>query len=270
MRGAASSTGSSTSIVASSHNGGASTSGSAGRRVLVVSIHDVAPPLAPRVRALWDLCESRGLTPALLVVPNWHGVAPLADAPEVVSWIRRCQDAGAEVFLHGERHDEAGLTRGWGDEWRAWGRTAREGEFLTLEEPAARERIARGLALFRELGLQPAGFIPPAWLARSGCARAVSALGLRYTEDTHAVSVHEPGRVRRIESPVVRWSGRTAIRARGSAAVAALRWRAQRREPCVRIALHPGDLAHPVTARSIGTTLDRWLGDRPAVRYADL
>ena len=46
-------------------------------RRLLVSIHDVSPALEAPVRALWDLCQSLGITPALLVVPDWHGEWPL-------------------------------------------------------------------------------------------------------------------------------------------------------------------------------------------------
>jgi uncharacterized protein len=238
---------------------------------LLISIHDVTPALEPRVLALWKLCRERGVTPALLVVPNWHGVAPLDRAPDFVQWLRGCAEAGAELFLHGERHDEAGSPRGWRDAWRAWGATAREGEFLTLDEAAARERIDRGLDLFARLGLTAIGFVPPAWLARPGCWRAVGAAGLRYAEDAGSVLVHRADAPpARIPSPVVRWSSRASWRAQGSAAVAAARWRFQRRAPYVRLALHPSDLDHPTTARSATMALDRWLTDRDATRYTDL
>lgn len=240
------------------------------RRALLVSIHDVTPALEPAVRALWDLCVRRGVTPALLVVPNWHGLAPLEQSPAFVDWVRTAVDSGAELFLHGERHDELGLARQWRDSWRAWGRTAREGEFLTLDESAAGERIERGLALFKRLGLQAVGFVPPAWLARAGCRRAVSAAHLRFSEDAESIWVHGPGRPRRLASPVVQWSGRTPLRAHGSALVASARWRTQRGAPRMRIAFHPGDLAHPASTRSVVAALDRWLGDRPASRYSDL
>jgi hypothetical protein len=249
----------------------AATSASDGlRRHLLISIHDVTPALDERVRALWALCRARAVTPALLVVPNWHGGWPLDQSPAFVRWVRECADAGAEILLHGERHDEVGLPRGWRDEARAWGKTAREGEFLTLDEQRARERIDRGLALFAQLGLRAAGFVPPGWLARADCWRAVVAAGLRYSEDDGVIRIHDARGTRRIRSPVVRWSGRTPVRAYGSAAVAALRWRVQRSARHVRLAYHPADLDHAATARSAAMALDRWLGDRPVSRYADL
>jgi predicted deacetylase len=224
---------------------------------LVVSIHDVTPAHASEVARLWAVCAARGVMPALLVVPNWHGGWPLHEHPEFVSWLRARVADGAEIVLHGERHDEVGLPRGLVDAFRALGRTAAEGEFLTLDEAGARDRIERGLRVLRELGLQPIGFVPPAWLAREGCDRAVCAAGLRFTEDQRALRFFPSGR--RLDSPVLRWSSRTRARAVASVAVAAGRWRLQRRADLMRVALHPQDLRHPATAGSLVRSLERWL-----------
>jgi predicted deacetylase len=235
---------------------------------LLVSIHDVTPALAPRVEALWELCARHGVTPALLVVPNWHGEWPIDRYPAFVRWVRERADQGAEIFLHGERHDEVGLPRTWRDQWAAFNKTAREGEFLTLDAVPAAERIGRGLELFGRLGLEPIGFVPPAWLGRPSLVDVVAGAGLRVVEDDVSVTVLEPRR--RVSSPVVRWSGRTAVRARGSALVAGARWRLQRSAPVVRIAFHPSDLDHPASARSATNALERWLSDRAATRYGQL
>jgi predicted deacetylase len=235
---------------------------------LLVSIHDVTPAWADQVARLWTLCAERGLSPALLVVPDWHGSWPLARHPEFVGWLLSRSAEGAEIMLHGERHDEAGLPRRTADAWRAWGRTAGEGEFLTLDRAAAAERIARGLTCLRGLGLDPVGFVPPAWLARPGTYRAAAEAGLRVSEDDGAIVLLPSGH--RVASPVLRWSARTPGRAWSSAAVAEVRWLTQRRAPVARIALHPGDLQRPATARSVVRSLDRWLTVHRPIRYEAL
>lgn len=236
--------------------------------MLLVSIHDVTPAHEKNVLKLWDLCQRRGVTPALLVVPNWHGEWPLEQYPQFVQWVQAGAEQGAELILHGERHDESGLRRGPGDAWRAWGNTAREAEFLTLAEPVAQGRIAQGLARLRQAGINPSGFVAPAWLAREATDTAARALGLEFTED--ASSIHLLSSGERVASPVVRWSSRTPLRAWGSSAVAAARWRLQRDSAWPRLALHPQDLDHPATARSLAGALDRWCEHRTVGRYADL
>ena len=225
---------------------------------LLVSIHDVTPAHEDRIRELWRLCRACSSTPALLVVPDWHGRWPLRKHDSFVGWVRSCASAGAEIILHGERHDEIGLARGWRDNVRAFGRTSREGEFLTLDADEAFERISRGLALFRELGLCATGFIPPAWLARDATHEAVARAGLKFSEDEGGVRIHETRLSSlKVAAPAVRWSGRTVLRAHGSALVAKVRWKRQRHSPFVRIALHPQDLDSDVTARSLEAELKR-------------
>jgi predicted deacetylase len=235
---------------------------------LLVSIHDVTPALVDGVVRLWDLCARRRVRPALLVVPDWHGAWPIESHPDFVAWLRARAADGAEIVLHGERHDEVGLPRRFADDLRAWGRTAGEGEFLTLDEPAARERIARGRARLQAVGLEPVGFVPPAWLARDAGHRAAGRLGLGFSEDDRAIRLFPSGR--RVPSPVVRWSARTAARAWGSLAVARARWTLQGGARHPRIALHPQDLGHPATASALGPTLDRWLARHPPITYTSL
>jgi predicted deacetylase len=236
--------------------------------MLLVSIHDVSPAQAAAVTRLWRICSERGVIPALLVVPNWHGAWPLEAHPAFVDWVRARASNGAEILLHGERHDEVGLPRGPRDEWRAWGRTDGEAEFLTLDSAAARVRVTRGLERLRRLGLEPTGFVPPAWLAREATHEAAADAGLRFSEDDHSVWLL-PSKLR-IPSPVLRWSARTTARAWGSVAVARARSLLQRGARVPRIALHPGDLDHAATARSLVRTLEHWLTWHRPGRYADL
>jgi predicted deacetylase len=150
----------------------------------------------------------------------------------------------------------------------AWGKTAGEGEFLTLDASAAAERLGRGLTLFRQLGLRPTGFVPPAWLAREGTFKAAAAAGLAFSEDDRSIRLLQSSQ--QVLSPVVRWSGRTQLRAYASVGVARVRTAVQRRSRYARIALHPGDLQHPATARSLVQTLERWLHENSPGSYADL
>lgn len=236
--------------------------------MLIVSVHDVAPAQAREVRAAWDLCARLDIVPALLVVPNWHGQWPLECHGDFVAWLRARAEDGAEILLHGERHDEEGLPRRFGDSVRAWGRTLREGEFLTLDAGAASERIGRGLRCLRALGVGPFGFVPPAWLARDVAYSAAAAWGLKVAEDVSAI--HLLSRGLRIAAPVIRWSARTALRVHISSLVATLRCLLQRHAAVVRVAIHPPDMASPRVAASIVRTLSSLRERHRLARYCDL
>lgn len=235
---------------------------------LLVTIHDVTPALQGRVKTLWALCAERGIIPGLYVVPDWHGGSPIEGDAAFVQWLRDRAADGAEIFLHGERHDEIGLPRTWRDELRAFGRTNKEGEFLTLDYDAARARIDRGIARLRSLGLAPIGFVPPAWLAKRATHDAVRDAGLAVSESDSAIFVH--ARRATIASPVLRWSARGAFRSYGSVLQERIRWRTQRRTPVMRIALHPADLDHPAVERNMRVALDAWMRVRTAGRYCEL
>ena len=45
-----------------------------------VSIHDVSPAWEREVDVALEMAHAAGVRPALLVVPNFHGRAPIADA----------------------------------------------------------------------------------------------------------------------------------------------------------------------------------------------
>lgn len=227
---------------------------------LLITIHDVTPALQPRVEALWTICAARGVVPGLLVVPEWHGGSAIERDPAFGAWAQARAAEGAEIFLHGERHDEAGLPRTWRDELRSFGRTNREGEFLTLDYVGARERIDRGIERLRTIGLEPIGFVPPAWLAKPDTHAAAKDAGLAVSEDDRMVYVHRTGAA--LASPVVRWSARGALRAYASVVQERIRWRLQRKAPVVRIALHPADLGHPAVAQSLERGLEAWLSER--------
>lgn len=191
------------------------------------------------------MCRAQGVTPALLVVPNWHGGAPLERDTAFVTWLHARVADGAEIFLHGERHDEVGLPRTLHDQWRALGRTNREGEFLTLDEGPAYDRMARGAALLRGLGFAPVGFIPPAWLSKAGCWTAARRLGLQVGEDHRHVILVDRNEWRPTAN--LCWSGRTPLRAVISTRVVARQAAALVPGQTARVVLHPADLRHPAT-----------------------
>jgi predicted deacetylase len=235
---------------------------------LLVAIHDVSPAHDQAVQRIWRYCTSVGVQPALFVVPNWHGEWPIPDYRLFTAWLRDAHCDGAEIFLHGERHDELGATRELTDELRAFGRTDHEAEFLTLRYTAARERIERGLRCLRSSGLEPVGFVAPAWLAHADCGAVLNDCGLAISETTDAVTLHR--RATRLASPVIRWSTRAAWRASASELVARAGNMVHANHWLVRIALHPPDVDHPATWSSVRSTIEHWLEVRHPWHYAAL
>jgi predicted deacetylase len=240
----------------------------ANRRVLI-SIHDVTPFHARRVDAIQRLLSDHGVARcALFVVPNWHGEWPLDGDQPFIGHLRARQDAGCEIFLHGLRHDEQGATRTATQQVRTFGRTAREAEFLSLDASEADARIGQGLAVLRNVGLEPVGFVPPAWFHGRGLSEVLARRGLRLTENAwHVWSLGDGARYR---APAVHWSARTRLRAAAGVVIERMRRPHDAFFDVVRLAIHPPDIEEPRVASSLRAALDHLLACRAPASYREL
>ena len=236
-------------------------------RQLLVTVHDVTPAHAERVRRIFDFLSAAGITQyALFVVPQWHGEWHLERHAEFTALLRERAARGAEIFLHGLRHDEHGTRRSWAQEVRAFGRTDGEGEFLALPPAEAGARMDRGREILRAAGLTPVGFVPPAWLHGRDWRRLLRERGLAYSESSWAVCDVTAGR--RIRASAFCWSTLAPWHPPAGALLAAARCRVQARAPLLRVAIHPPDIDSPTIRGSLERVLHALLAHRSAVSYA--
>lgn len=243
---------------------------------LVVSIHDVAPATAAETRRWLADLDGLGVRATLLVVPGPWREPALADAPEYGAELRRTAEAGHELALHGWTHTaQPGGTssRRWTGQIAARG----AGEFWTLDAAEARARIDQGLAVLRQAGIEPEGFVPPGYLASPGAQRALAESGLRYWTSHFGLHDLHAG----VRHTVVALSHRPAMGAAADGRPFGERsgdyliehspqWFTRRGRP-LRLALHPDDLHRPglreTTLRAIERALE--LGAR-AMTYREL
>jgi predicted deacetylase len=236
---------------------------------LLVAIHDVTPAHADSLRRIYALLDQLAINRyALLVVPDWHGAWPLERHLPFVDDLLQRQAAGAEIFLHGYRHDEAGFRRSWAQHLGVAGRTAAEAEFGMAPPAEAERRLDRGLGVFRRVGLEPVGFVPPAWLHGVHALEQLRARGLHYTEGFWVIMNIKSGAHR--FAPALSWSSARPWRGRFTAAMAGARCLVPWAQPVVRVAIHPPDIEIPVLRRSVSTTLHRLAAARPLTTYRDL
>jgi predicted deacetylase len=238
--------------------------------MLVVTIHDVAPPTLPAVAALRDLASEWGaVRTTLLAVPNFHGLAPLAEHAPTVEWLRRCVAGGDEIALHGVRHLQA-APAGVVGALRARAFTAGEAEMLGAGAPAP-HTLARARDQLADLVRAPiAGFVAPAWLEPRGLGDVLARLGFDWHET--GLAIERLRDRRRTVSPVVGFATRTPVRT-----VASLAWAAAltpllartSRHRLARIALHPSDLASAHVIAAAARAVRRLSRIYPAVTTSD-
>lgn len=216
-----------------------------------VSIHDVSPAYEGEVIHLLDLCHARGIKPALLVVPNFHGRAPLPDAPAFVDAVRSLS-ASHELFLHGYYHRSTARegVRAFVDQRIV---SAGEAEFSNLTIGECAELVNAGTEMMRELGLRIDGFVPPAWTMAHGLLEVLTARGCEYTEDH--LTVRRPKTGETWPSLVVNFASRSRTRALTTTLFSRLSMMLSL-DVRTRVALHPTDLRVPFLHGEIARLLD--------------
>ena len=239
---------------------------------LLVSIHDVTPALADGVERLWALCAgARRAARRSWWCPTGMAHGRSRRIRTFVAWLRarvgrRRRDRAPRRAARRGRTAPRARRRAPG--LGPHGTRRRVSHAATARR--ARADRARARPGFGALGLEPVGFVPPAWLARDEGHRSRRASGARRSARTTA-AIHLFPSGRRLPSPVVRWSARTpcarlGLGRGGPGALGA----AGTGAACPRIAFHPQDLGHPATAAALGPTLDRWLARHRPIPYRSL
>ncbi|MEQ1860883.1 MAG: polysaccharide deacetylase family protein [Chthoniobacteraceae bacterium] len=237
--------------------------------LLVVSLHDVSPLTRERCEDIVAEMALLGVPRlSLLVIPNHHERGHVREDSALCEWLRAREGEGYEVVTHGYFHRRARR----GDEslvqrlmTRAY--TADEGEFYDLDRRRAAELVTRGNADLRELGLDPRGFIAPAWLLSAEAEDALRELGCEYTTRLRGVADLRSGVWH--ESQSLCWSVRAAWRRACSLAWNAWLYRRLDDSPLLRVAVHPVDIEHPRIWRQIRALIVEALRTREPMTYLD-
>jgi predicted deacetylase len=229
-----------------------------------VSLHDVSPAWAAEVDDALALCGRAGARPALLVVPNFHGQAPLLDDESFCGRLRSLQERGHEVYLHGFFHRSAAHPRDGSPRDRlAWLFAQRvvsggEAEMSDVSADEGLARIDEGERVLRAAGLRIDGFVAPAWSMPRWLLPALGARGYRFTEDH--LRVYDPAVGRARASVVLNWASRSPARLVSTIAWCRLARHARALLPA-RIAIHPADMRFLALRREIERLLSWSRGD---------
>jgi predicted deacetylase len=233
-------------------------------RLLCVAIHDVAPETWRDCEALLEMLQSFAPLPlTLAVVPDYHGHGRADSAPWFVRAVNEVvAEQGCEIALHGYRHlDDAAAASGGAKAWlQRHLLTAGEGEFAALSGDEAATRLEGGVAVLRDCGWQPVGFIPPAWLAGEGARQALRHSGLEYSSSHSVLTRLADGA--RIAAPCITASARSAWRRGASAAWLQIAAAQLAHVSLLRIALHPTDARSPLLMTRWRDLIARMLAER--------
>lgn len=233
-----------------------------------VSLHDVSPAWANEVDVALEMAHARGAKPALLVVPDYHGRAPLLEHPAFCKRLRELEACGHEIYLHGYYHQ----SRAWDAQGAARSGTAArarylfaqkvvsggEAEFSDVSHAEALERLDEGERVLREAGLTIRGFVAPAWSMPTWVRGLLGERGYSFTEDH--MRVYDPASGRSRASVVLNYASRTPSRLLSSVAWCRIARPARRLLPA-RIAIHPADMRYALLRSEVESLLAWGEGD---------
>jgi predicted deacetylase len=239
-------------------------------RRLVVSIHDVSPLTQDAVAGmLAELARWGVARVSLLVVPDYHGRGSINGDAAFGAWLREMAAAGHEAVLHGyyhqreQRDGESARTRFFTRHY-----TEGEGEFYDIGYDAARALLERGRAELEQCaGVKPEGFIAPAWLLSAEGEAAARDLGFAYTTRLKSAVDLRSGRA--WESQSLCWSVRSGWRRASSRAWNPFLFGQLRRNPLLRLSIHPPDRGHAEIWGQIGRLTRKAMEDREVVVYRE-
>lgn len=232
----------------------------AGQRSLMLVLHDVAPETWPDYQPFVQAIDALGNVPmTLLVVPDFHHRNPLARHPAFCRLMEQRLAVGDELALHGFYHaDDAPAPR---TPWQWFMRRVYtwEGEFYTLTQQQALERIGRGIEIFQRQHWPLDGFVAPAWLMSEGTRKALRQLPLSYTSDPQ--HFYRLPSFEALKAPGLVWSAGTAWRRDLSRRLSEWQLKRWQQAPSLRLGLHPVDMRHAQSRDFWLATVQRLLLD---------
>lgn len=241
-------------------------------KYLCVSIHDVAPANWMECQRLLEAIRAVADIPlTFLVIPQYHGRQ--GSPANYERMLEKLLSEGHELALHGFTHQEPLPIRG--NLYSCMVRTVytqREGEFAALTAAQARQRIAMGLAWFRQRNWPVRGFVAPAWLMGPGTWSVLPEFPFEYTTTFgrfHFLTPKELSAQRvGLVSPSLVYTARNAAGRLISPQWVNFLGHLRRNSPLVRLSLHPRDAHYPALLRHAGKVLEQLLQERSAVTKA--
>jgi predicted deacetylase len=247
-------------------------------RTIAVALHAVEPATFERCALIRDWLDDHGVDRVTLLVIPARDLHPLHErSPKMVDWLAERRRLGDSIAQHGFQHERLRLaggprrllspTRG--------GRTA---EFVGLDSAEARRAVEAGWRLLKLAGIEPDGFVAPAYAYTPALRRALHArfrwwasqIGLH---GALAVEQAQPGGEERTSAwralaPAWRVGGESPIgRALSPALVRGGGLLAGR---TLRLDLHPADLRRARHMLALESVLRRAAHRRTAVTYDEL
>jgi len=223
---------------------------------IAVAVHDVEPATFERCALIRDWLDDHGIERVTLLVIPAPDLHPFHDRrPEMAEWLSDCTARGDAIAQHGFQHRRP---------TNAPRRANPAAEFVGLDPDETRRAVEAGRRVLRLAGVQPRGFVAPAYAYTDALRETLAA---SFDWWASLVRVHVAGRP--TVAPALTLGTSTAAKRLTSPWL--VRAGALGAGRLLRLDLHPADLDHPRHIGAVEGVLKRARRHvRDAVTYDDL
>jgi predicted deacetylase len=234
-------------------------------RQIAVAIHDIEPATYERCALIRDWLSDHGVDRVTLLVIPARDLHPFFERrPDLAAWLLDCRDGGDAIAQHGFRHHRLRRPSAPRRALAAW-QGGDAAEFPGLDADETCERIDAGRKTLRHAGLEPSGFVAPAY-AYTPALREALADRFQWWATLMALwRGGEPGRS--ALAPALALG--TSSKAKRALSPTLVRAGALGAGRVLRLDLHPADFEHWRHVRAVESVL-RHAGRRTAVTYDEL
>jgi predicted deacetylase len=238
-------------------------------QTIAVALHGIEPATFERCALIRDWLSDHGVDRVTLLVIPARDLHPVGTrSPEMVAWLSERRRLGDSIAQHGFQHVRRPRPRP-PRAMLAHPAALRWGEFVGLDGPETRRALHAGWRVLKLAGIEPDGFVAPAYAYTAALREALSAkfrwwAGLLrlYTAaraDTGAREQLAPAFSLTAAGPLGRALSPPLVRAGSLLPTRTL-----------RLDLHPSDLRHTRHMMALEWILRRTASRRTAVTYQDL
>jgi hypothetical protein len=243
-------------------------------KTLAVALHGIEPATFERCAVIRDWLDDHGVDRVTLLVIPARDLHPVGErCPEMIEWLCERRRAGDSIAQHGFQHVRPradGSAR-----WllaRAHGQ--RSGEFVGLDGEETRRAVHAGWRVLKLAGVEPDGFVAPAYAYTSALRQALS----RFHWGAGLLRVHRAPPAPEVPSPERPGAGPLApawsLAAGGPVSrvlsPSLVRAGALLPTSTLRLDLHPADLRHTRHMLALERVLARTASRRTAITYREL
>jgi predicted deacetylase len=240
-------------------------------QTIAVALHGIEPATFERCALIRDWLDDHGIDRVTLLVIPARDLHPVGErSPEMVQWLSERRLAGDAIAQHGFRHLQLRRASSPRDLLARTRRGSGAAEFARLDSGETRRAVEAGWRVLKLAGIEPDGFVAPAY-AYTPTLRQTVSVRFRWWAELMRLHRSPPHAESSTHGPLApAWSLARSGPVRRLLSPTLIRVGARLPTSTLRLDLSPDDLSHPRHIMALERLLARAGTRRTAVTYQEL